>query len=223
MLEFILAQKDGGESFGRNFIIYLVNCFLSGSKNRYYSMSFLKYVKHVNQITSLDWCQFILDKLISSARHYKKSKAAKGVHFDGPIFLLIKMQPNEDNGGPSLSPTLAIGKLNSNAPTSAATSLADASVGANTEDYCEHELKDNNVPLFSLGFRLSQLDSQSPVPANRSVHDPNVAGEKDIDDEDDYDDVNSNLSIMKLPENKSKAGKKPASKKGVAQKTTIMI
>ena len=30
MPEFILSQKDGGESFKRNFIIYLVNCFFSG-------------------------------------------------------------------------------------------------------------------------------------------------------------------------------------------------
>ncbi|KAJ8419596.1 hypothetical protein Cgig2_013232 [Carnegiea gigantea] len=37
MPEFILAQKDGGKSFKRNFIIYLVNSFFSRSKNRYYS------------------------------------------------------------------------------------------------------------------------------------------------------------------------------------------
>ena len=46
-----------------------------------------------------------------------------------------KMQPNEDNGGLSLSPTLAIGKLNSKAPTSATTSMADSSFSANTEDH----------------------------------------------------------------------------------------
>ena len=56
--------------------------------------------------------------------------------------LQLKMQPNEDNVGPSLGPTLAIGKLNSKAPTLAATSLADASVGANIEDHCEYVLMD---------------------------------------------------------------------------------
>ncbi|KAJ8421369.1 hypothetical protein Cgig2_025252 [Carnegiea gigantea] len=32
--EFILVKKDSGESFMRNFIIYLVNCFFSGPKSR---------------------------------------------------------------------------------------------------------------------------------------------------------------------------------------------
>ncbi|KAJ8445639.1 hypothetical protein Cgig2_018580 [Carnegiea gigantea] len=45
MPEFILAQKDGGESSKRNFIIYLVNCFFSGPKNCYRSKSILKYLK----------------------------------------------------------------------------------------------------------------------------------------------------------------------------------
>ncbi|KAJ8430653.1 LOW QUALITY PROTEIN: hypothetical protein Cgig2_000644 [Carnegiea gigantea] len=45
MPKFILAKKDGGESFKRNFIIYLMNYFFSGSKNRYCSNSVLKYVK----------------------------------------------------------------------------------------------------------------------------------------------------------------------------------
>ncbi|KAJ8420503.1 hypothetical protein Cgig2_024708 [Carnegiea gigantea] len=66
--EFILAKKDRDESFKRNFIIYLANCFFSEPKNRYYSKSILKYVKEVNQITSLDWCKFVLQKLITSVR-----------------------------------------------------------------------------------------------------------------------------------------------------------
>ncbi|KAJ8449208.1 hypothetical protein Cgig2_021672 [Carnegiea gigantea] len=47
---------------------------MSGLKNRYCSRSVMKYMKDVNQITSLVWCQFILEKLISSVRHYKESK-----------------------------------------------------------------------------------------------------------------------------------------------------
>ncbi|KAJ8442716.1 hypothetical protein Cgig2_011636 [Carnegiea gigantea] len=61
MPEFIMSEKDGGESFKRNFIIYLVNCFFSGAKNRYCSKSILKYVKNVSQIASLNWCQFVLN------------------------------------------------------------------------------------------------------------------------------------------------------------------
>ncbi|KAJ8420502.1 hypothetical protein Cgig2_024707 [Carnegiea gigantea] len=46
-------------------------------------------VNDVTQIASLDWCQFVLDKLITSVRHYKESTAAKGVYFDGPLFFLM--------------------------------------------------------------------------------------------------------------------------------------
>ncbi|KAJ8434370.1 hypothetical protein Cgig2_031616 [Carnegiea gigantea] len=89
MLEFILAKKDSGVSFRRNLIIYLVNYFFSGPKNRYYRKSILKYVKDVNQIASLDWCKFVVQKLIRSVRHYKESKSAKGVHFNGLLFFLM--------------------------------------------------------------------------------------------------------------------------------------
>ncbi|KAJ8421247.1 hypothetical protein Cgig2_013348 [Carnegiea gigantea] len=74
MLEFMLPKKDGGKSFKRNFIIYLVSCLFSRLKNRYYSKSILKYVK---------------DKLITTVRQYKESKSAKGVHFEGPVFFLM--------------------------------------------------------------------------------------------------------------------------------------
>ncbi|KAJ8420870.1 hypothetical protein Cgig2_023870 [Carnegiea gigantea] len=50
MPEFILAKKDEGKSFKRNFIIYLVNCFFSGPKNRYCNKFILKYVKDVSVI-----------------------------------------------------------------------------------------------------------------------------------------------------------------------------
>ncbi|KAJ8427310.1 hypothetical protein Cgig2_032959 [Carnegiea gigantea] len=62
-------KKDSGERFRRNFTIYLVNYFFSGPKNRYCSKSILKYVKDVNQIASLDWCKFVVQKLISSVRN----------------------------------------------------------------------------------------------------------------------------------------------------------
>ncbi|KAJ8430761.1 hypothetical protein Cgig2_009066 [Carnegiea gigantea] len=89
--EFILAKKDSGKSFKRNFIIYLVNCFFSGPTNRYCSKSILKYVKDVNHIASLDWCNFVVQKLIISVRQYNESKSMKGVHFDGPLFFLMML------------------------------------------------------------------------------------------------------------------------------------
>ncbi|KAJ8421106.1 hypothetical protein Cgig2_028804 [Carnegiea gigantea] len=89
MPDFILGKTDGRESCERNFIIYLVNYFFSGLKKHYCNKSFLKNVKDVNLIASLNWCQFILDKVISSVRHYKESKAAKGACFDSLLFFLM--------------------------------------------------------------------------------------------------------------------------------------
>ena len=77
MSKFILAKKDGGEGFKRNFAIYLVNYFFSKSKNRCCSKFVLKYMKDVNRIASLDWYRLVLDKLISNVRNYKETKAAK--------------------------------------------------------------------------------------------------------------------------------------------------
>ncbi|KAJ8422131.1 hypothetical protein Cgig2_024218 [Carnegiea gigantea] len=62
-------------------------------KNCYCSKFIMKYVKDVNQIASPDWCQFIMDKLISSVRNYKESKAVKGVHSDSLLFFLIGSSP----------------------------------------------------------------------------------------------------------------------------------
>ncbi|KAJ8431061.1 LOW QUALITY PROTEIN: hypothetical protein Cgig2_027116 [Carnegiea gigantea] len=155
MSQFILAKKDGGESCKRNFIIYLnkeplMQQVCSKICEGYYI---------------LDRCQFILDKMISSVRQYKESKAAKGAHFDSLLFFLMK---------------------------------------------------DDNIPLFSLGLGLSQLASQSLFPISTYMPDPNTTSEKNNNNVDDDDDdaplrfplrntsqANCELSIKKLPENKS--------------------
>ena len=91
MPDFILIEKDA-RGFKSNFIMYLVNCFFDESKNHYYSKSILKYMKDVNQIASLDWCQFILDKLIISVKYYKEKGYRRGgfqwstILLDGEFF-----------------------------------------------------------------------------------------------------------------------------------------
>ncbi|KAJ8425375.1 hypothetical protein Cgig2_011759 [Carnegiea gigantea] len=102
-LDVPFGERKIRESFKRNFVIYLVNYFFNGSKNCYCSKSVLKYVKDVKRIASLDWCHFVLDKLIIS-------------------------QPNNDDGGPSFSPTLALRELDIKAQIPTTTTVADASV-----------------------------------------------------------------------------------------------
>ncbi|KAJ8430876.1 LOW QUALITY PROTEIN: hypothetical protein Cgig2_011339 [Carnegiea gigantea] len=117
----------------------------SESKNCYYSKFVLK---HVKDIASLDWSQFMLDKLISNIRHYKQAKAAKG-------------QPNKDDGGPSSNPTLALHELDSEARILATASVVDATASPKKEDHHENVLmdqakkemnKDGSTPSFSLGL-----------------------------------------------------------------------
>ncbi|KAJ8426636.1 hypothetical protein Cgig2_020572 [Carnegiea gigantea] len=201
----------GRESFKRNFIIYLVNCFFNGSKNRCCSKSLLIYIKNVNWIASLDWFQFVLDKLINS-------------------------QPNKDDGSPPFSPTLVLREPDIEAQILIITSVAEASVSIKREDYREKVLmdqakkemnKDNSMPSFTLGLGPSQLDNQSSVPQTTSVLNPNTDGEMHDTNEDDDDGTllrrNPDLSIKKLTKNKSKEVDKPSSKKGDDRSPTIKI
>ncbi|KAJ8423860.1 LOW QUALITY PROTEIN: hypothetical protein Cgig2_027121 [Carnegiea gigantea] len=76
MQEFIRAKKDRSESFKR--ISHIFGALRI--EQLILQKLILKYVKDVNQITFLYWCWFILDKLISSVRHYKESKTTKGLN-----------------------------------------------------------------------------------------------------------------------------------------------
>ncbi|KAJ8420795.1 hypothetical protein Cgig2_016838 [Carnegiea gigantea] len=187
-------DKDGSESFKRNFIIYFVNCFFSRPKSRYYSKSILKFIKDVSQIASLDWCEFVMDKLITSVRHYKESTDAKGD------------KTSNDSGAPSFSPTLSLHKLDSEDQISRTVLVADASVTIEKEDHHEDVVlaQQTIIPSYSLWLGLSQSDSQSPIPHTTSVPNPSTAGFNEDDGREDDDDVNRELRVKKLAKIKSK-------------------
>ncbi|KAJ8419817.1 hypothetical protein Cgig2_011749 [Carnegiea gigantea] len=103
-------------------------------ENLYYSASILKYVKDVNQIAFLDQCQFILDKLITSIRHYKESTATKG--------LQSKHKANNDLCAPSFSPTVSLHKPNCEAQIPRDTLVVDASIIVEKEDHHEDVVLD---------------------------------------------------------------------------------
>ncbi|KAJ8433393.1 hypothetical protein Cgig2_019183 [Carnegiea gigantea] len=136
-------------------------------RNHYYNKSILKYIGDVNQIASLDWCLFILDKLIISVMHYKEKGCRRG-GFQWCTILLDE----DDDGGSSCGPTLTLGQLESEARMPASMSMADSSIGVDREEHRE------------VG---TEPDNQSLVPASTSVPNPNTTREKDNDDEDDDD------------------------------------
>ncbi|KAJ8425103.1 LOW QUALITY PROTEIN: hypothetical protein Cgig2_032216 [Carnegiea gigantea] len=211
MPEFILAKKDGSESFKRNFIIYLVNGFFSGPKNHYCSKVILKYIK---DDLNIDAMKEVVRDLQSAHVEFRK--------------LQPKHNTNNDNVAPSLSLTLPLHKLDSEAQIPRTTLVADASVIVEKEDHHEDVpnnivKKDDSIPLYSLGLGLSQPNIQS---LTTSVPNPNTVGEKNNGNEDDDDNaplrfplrntsqVNRELNIKKSTEYKSKVGDKPSSKKG---------
>ena len=122
--------------------------------------------------------------------------------------------------------------------------MVDASISVEREEHREDVLmeqakqeskKDDSMPSFNVGVRLSQLDSQSPVLASTPLPDPNTAKEKDDDNKEDHDDAplrfslwdttqaNRDLSIKKSLKNRSTVGEKPTSRKHEVRKTTIKI
>ncbi|KAJ8420955.1 hypothetical protein Cgig2_025809 [Carnegiea gigantea] len=232
MSKFILAEKDKGESFKRNFIVHLVNCFFSGPKNRYCSKSILKYVKDVSQIASLDWYQFIVNELITSVRHYKESTASKG-------------KANNDLYAPSFSPTLPFDKPDGEAEILGDTLVSDARIIIEKKEHREDVVldqpksitkKDASILSYSLGLELSQPDNQNPVPQTTSVPNPSTIGvDEDDGIEDDEDgapfrfplrntsQVNHEHSIKKPAEKKPKEDDEFSSKKGEVRKQSIKI
>ncbi|KAJ8434076.1 hypothetical protein Cgig2_007591 [Carnegiea gigantea] len=82
MPQYILSQTDIGESFKRNFVMYMISCFFNGSKNVHCSPYFAKNEAHVEDIASIDWCQYTIDILCESV----KKRAS---NFDGPILFLM--------------------------------------------------------------------------------------------------------------------------------------
>ncbi|KAJ8421368.1 LOW QUALITY PROTEIN: hypothetical protein Cgig2_025251 [Carnegiea gigantea] len=200
-------KKTGGESFKRNFIIYLVNCFINGPKNRYYSKSILKYVKEGSQIASLDY-----------SRRYKKSKAAK------------EDKESSNDGAPSFRPTLTLQKLDSEDQFLGTTSVAAPALLLKRKTTPNDVIKKyDSIPSCSLVLGLNQLDSKIPIPQTTSTPDPNTTkvNEDDVNDDEgallrfplkDTSQLNCELSIKKPDWNRPKEGDKPLPKRAVEHK-----
>ena len=63
MPQYILSQADAGDNFKRNFVLHIVSCFFNGSKNVDCSPHFSKNVANVEDIATIDWCQYTINKL----------------------------------------------------------------------------------------------------------------------------------------------------------------
>jgi len=82
MPHYILSQADAGESFKRNFVLYMVSCFFNGLKNVDCAQYFAKNVANVEDIATIYWCQYTIDRLCESVKE-------RTSNFDGPILFLM--------------------------------------------------------------------------------------------------------------------------------------
>ncbi|XP_074296682.1 uncharacterized protein LOC141627122 [Silene latifolia] len=94
ILSKMAEQREGGEHFKRNFIVFIVSSFLMGVKGNVPSLRILKCLSDVSIIPTLKWCDFTRNNLIDSVRQWRtdKLREANGGRpktFKGPIMVLI--------------------------------------------------------------------------------------------------------------------------------------
>ncbi|KAH9603312.1 hypothetical protein KSS87_015474 [Heliosperma pusillum] len=88
------TQIDGGDSFKRNFIVYIFSSFLGGVKGNKASLRILKSLSDTSLISKYNWCNFIKKKLAEQVLSWQKEefseeKTVKENWFGGPIMVLV--------------------------------------------------------------------------------------------------------------------------------------
>ncbi|KAK9672918.1 hypothetical protein RND81_12G134800 [Saponaria officinalis] len=84
-------QKEGGDDFKRNFIVYIVCTFLAGVKGVTPSLRVLKCLDDVTIIPELNWCRFTREAMVNNTIKWQKEceKGAQEKLFKGPIMILV--------------------------------------------------------------------------------------------------------------------------------------
>ncbi|KAK9740409.1 hypothetical protein RND81_03G033100 [Saponaria officinalis] len=89
----IKQQRDGGEDFKRNFIVYIVSTFLGEVKSSIASLKMLKTLTNVDDIPHYNWCEFTRKKLVENVILWQKEElrleSGKENIFKGPIMVLV--------------------------------------------------------------------------------------------------------------------------------------
>ncbi|KAH9617454.1 hypothetical protein KSS87_023409, partial [Heliosperma pusillum] len=87
------TQKEGGDDFKRNFIIYIFSALLGGVVGNQASLKLLKSLANTDLISDFNWCNFIKRKLADQVQSWQKeefeTKQLKENWFGGPIMALV--------------------------------------------------------------------------------------------------------------------------------------
>ncbi|KAH9619883.1 hypothetical protein KSS87_008995 [Heliosperma pusillum] len=112
------TQKEGGDDFKRNFIIYIFSALLGGVVGNQASLKLLKSLANTDSISDFNWCNFIKRKLADQVQSWQKeefeTKQLKENWFGGPIMALVFVYL--DRG--SVEPPLVMSQHMPHAPSS---------------------------------------------------------------------------------------------------------
>ncbi|KAH9618041.1 hypothetical protein KSS87_005809, partial [Heliosperma pusillum] len=87
------TQKEGGDDFKCNFIIYIFSALLGGVVGNQASLKLLKSLANTDSISDFNWCNFIKRKLANQVQSWQKeefeAKQLKENWFGGPTMALV--------------------------------------------------------------------------------------------------------------------------------------
>jgi len=86
LLSQMKSQKQGGDLFKRNFIVYLVSTLIKGHQSLRVNHIVIKSLVNLEEVKGLNWCEFTLDSLITCTDKWKRQP--KGL-YRGPILFLM--------------------------------------------------------------------------------------------------------------------------------------
>ena len=87
MGEEIIARRDYGDDFKRDFVVFVVSFMVNGHQDRKTNYKILYSLMNFNEIRNLNWCLYTLKSLSTSVEKWKKKPTS---FFIGPLtFLLV--------------------------------------------------------------------------------------------------------------------------------------
>ncbi|VFQ96158.1 unnamed protein product [Cuscuta campestris] len=86
VVEKMLECTEGGEWFVRHFVMLIVSVLVDSTSHGYVNALVMDNLRDVGRVPRLDWCQYVLDKLIENKLKWEKKKKQL---FSGPLLFLL--------------------------------------------------------------------------------------------------------------------------------------
>ncbi|VFQ69178.1 unnamed protein product [Cuscuta campestris] len=86
VVEKMLECTEGGEWFVRHFVTLIVSMLVDSTSHGYVNALVMDNLRDVERVPRLDWCQYVLDKLIEIKLKWEKKKKQL---FSGPLLFLL--------------------------------------------------------------------------------------------------------------------------------------